>query len=52
VIASRLNMTPENFSRMMHDLATSGLIEVEGRQVRIHDLARLRGSDAPEFPSR
>jgi len=52
VIASRLNMTPEHFSRILHDLAASGLIEVEGRLVRIRDLARLRGSDAPEFPAR
>jgi CRP-like cAMP-binding protein len=52
VIASRLNMTPEHFSRILHDLAASGLIEVDGRQVRIRDLARLRGSDAPEFPNR
>jgi len=52
VIASRLNMTPEHFSRILHDLAASGLIEVDGRLVRIRDLARLRGSDAPEFPAR
>ena len=43
VIASRLNMTPEHFSRILHDLAASGLIEVNGRAVRIPDLARLRG---------
>lgn len=52
VIASRLNMTPEHFSRILHDLAASGLIEVDGRLVRVRDLARLRGSDAPEFPVR
>ncbi|HSH08685.1 MAG TPA: cyclic nucleotide-binding domain-containing protein [Burkholderiales bacterium] len=52
VIASRLNMTPEHFSRILHDLAASGLIEVDGRRVHIPDLARLRGSDAPEFPRR
>jgi CRP-like cAMP-binding protein len=52
VIASRLNMTPEHFSRILHDLAVNGLIEVDGRMVRIRDLARLRGSDAPEFPVR
>jgi CRP-like cAMP-binding protein len=43
VIASRLNMTPEHFSRILHDLAAQGLIEVEGRLVRIRDLERLRG---------
>ncbi len=43
VIASRLNMTPEHFSRILHDLAAQNLIEVDGRTVRVLDLARLRG---------
>ena len=43
VIASRLNMTPEHFSRILHDLEAQGLITVEGRLVRIPDLERLRG---------
>lgn len=42
VIASRLNMTPEHFSRILHELASAGLIEVNGRTVRIPDLERLR----------
>jgi CRP-like cAMP-binding protein len=42
VIASRLNMTPEHFSRILHDLAASGLICVDGRTVRIADLEGLR----------
>jgi len=42
VIASRLNMTPEHFSRILHDLAASGMIEMNGRAVRIPDLDRLR----------
>ena len=42
VIASRLNMTPEHFSRILHDLSAAGLIEVAGRSVRIPDLERLR----------
>lgn len=46
VIASRLNMTPEHFSRILHELAESGLIEVSGRTVRVLDLERLRGSRA------
>lgn len=44
VIASRLNMTPEHFSRILHDLSAAGLIEVNGRAVRIPDLERLRAS--------
>ena len=43
VIASRLNMTPEHFSRILHDLSAAGLIAVEGRSVRVLDLERLRG---------
>jgi CRP-like cAMP-binding protein len=42
VIASRLNMTPEHFSRILHELAAKGLIEVNGRAVRVPDLERLR----------
>ena len=43
VIASRLNMTPEHFSRILHELGNAGLIEISGRTVRIPDLGRLRG---------
>ena len=42
VIASRLNLTPEHFSRILHDLMEAGLIRVEGRSVTILDLEQLR----------
>ena len=42
VLASRLNMTPEHFSRILHELAAEGLIEVNGRSIRVPDVARLR----------
>ena len=42
VLASRLNMTPEHFSRILHELAAAGLIEVNGRSIRVPDVARLR----------
>ena len=42
VLASRLNMTPEHFSRILHELAADGLIEVNGRSIRVPDIARLR----------
>ena len=45
VIASRLNLTPETLSRIFHDLAEGGLIEVHGRQIMVPDLARLRAYD-------
>ena len=42
IIASRLNLTPEHFSRILHDLDKAGLIKVEGRSVVILDVERLR----------
>jgi CRP-like cAMP-binding protein len=42
VVASRLNLTPEHFSRILHDLTEAGLIAVDGREVRIADIAKLR----------
>jgi len=42
VIASRLSVTQEHFSRILHDLAARGLIEVHGRAIRILDVDRLR----------
>ena len=43
VLASRLNVTREHFSRILHELSESGLIRVSGRNIRILDLERLRG---------
>jgi CRP/FNR family transcriptional regulator, dissimilatory nitrate respiration regulator len=43
IVASRLNLTPEHFSRILHDLSAAGLISVDGRDVVIQDVARLRG---------
>jgi CRP-like cAMP-binding protein len=45
IIASRLNLTPEHFSRVLHDLTVAALIEVDGRTVRILDADRLRNYD-------
>jgi CRP-like cAMP-binding protein len=45
VVASRLNLTPEHFSRILHDLAENGLIEVHGRGITILDGAKLRDYD-------
>lgn len=42
ILASRLNLTPEHFSRILHDLTEAGLIRVEGRSVRILDPEALR----------
>ena len=36
-IASRLSLTPEYFSRVLHELESKGLIEVDKRDIRIRD---------------
>jgi CRP-like cAMP-binding protein len=46
VVASRLNLTQEHFSRILHDLTSAGLIKVQGRTVHIVDVERLRGHSA------
>lgn len=43
VIASRLNLTHEHFSRILQELSQKGLIEVDGRSIRICDVGGLRG---------
>lgn len=40
-IASRLSLTPEYFSRVLHELESAGLIQVDKRDIRIPDTAAL-----------
>ncbi|MDI4634134.1 Crp/Fnr family transcriptional regulator [Pelomonas sp. V22] len=40
-VASRLSLTPEYFSRVLHELEAAGLIEVDRRDIRILDVRRL-----------
>lgn len=40
-IASLLSVTPEHFSRILHDLQSRGLIAVNRRQIHIPDVRRL-----------
>ena len=42
IVASRLNLTPEYFSRILHELSDAGLIVMEGRSVTVPDIERLR----------
>ena len=42
VLASRLNLTPQHFSRVGHDLSAAGLIRVEGRGIAILRAEGLR----------
>ncbi|RTZ47644.1 Crp/Fnr family transcriptional regulator [Candidimonas sp. SYP-B2681] len=41
VIASRLNLTPEHFSRILHELNANGLIQVKGREITIVNADKL-----------
>jgi CRP-like cAMP-binding protein len=42
IVASRLNLTPEHFSRILHDLAAAGLVAIDGRELKIVDATKLR----------
>ncbi|MGV7207210.1 Crp/Fnr family transcriptional regulator [Oxalobacteraceae bacterium A2-2] len=42
VLASRLNLTPEHFSRILHDLSAQRLIAFKGRRIDILDADALR----------
>jgi CRP-like cAMP-binding protein len=42
LVASRLNLTPEYFSRILHELAARNLIRIEGRDIEILDSEGLR----------
>ena len=37
MVASRLSLTPEYFSRVLHELEAQGLIEIDRRDIRIRD---------------
>lgn len=51
VIASRLNLTPETLSRILHHLSEAGLITVKGRHITIMDMVRLMQFDEQTLPS-
>ena len=40
-VASRLSITPEYFSRVLHELEDAGLVVVDKREIRILDAQRL-----------
>lgn len=42
LLASRLNLAPETLSRALHHLVAAGLIEVQGRTIRVMDTPRLK----------
>ncbi len=48
VLASRINLSAEHFSRLLRELAEAGIVHVKGRQYTILDIDKLRefGSSA------
>ena len=42
VIASRLNISPEHFSRILHDLSEQGLLAIQGRDIHIDSVSQLQ----------
>lgn len=47
-IASRLSLTPEYFSRVLHELEAAGLIAIDRREIHILDTDRLARYPQPE----
>lgn len=45
-VASRLNLTPEYFSRILHELEDAGLLKLDGHAVTVLDVERLRSHGA------
>ena len=40
-VASRLSLTPEYFSKVLHELEAEGLITIDKRDISIIDVQRL-----------
>lgn len=45
-VASHLHLTPEHFSRLLHELAADGLVQVQARRIAIPDVGRLMAAQA------
>ncbi|RLL54741.1 Crp/Fnr family transcriptional regulator [Mariprofundus sp. EBB-1] len=43
-IASSLNITPETFSRILHELSEDGLISINNKVIEVHSIEKLRSS--------
>jgi len=40
-IASRLSLTPEYFSHVLHELENQGLVRIDKRDIHVHDISKL-----------
>lgn len=45
LVASRLNLTPEYFSRILHELAAAGLVRIDNRDIEIPGLEALKAHE-------
>lgn len=50
-IATQLNLTPEHFSRILHDLAAAGLLSVAGRTITVPSVRRLEAAAQRRWPA-
>lgn len=46
-IASRLSLTPEYFSRVLHELEANQLVQIDRREIHIPDIQKLTSYGAP-----
>src|SRR5512140_1100762 len=51
-VASHLRLTPEHFSRILHELAAAGLLQVQGRRITVPDIGRLAAQGSAPQDSR
>lgn len=49
-VASHLHLTPEHFSRILHELAGDGLLQVKGRRIEVRDLQQLADAAGKREP--
>ena len=46
-VATQLNLSPEHFSRILHELAEAGVLQVQGRRIVVPDTHRLQQATTP-----
>jgi CRP/FNR family transcriptional regulator, dissimilatory nitrate respiration regulator len=50
LVAAHLHLTPEHFSRILHELASEGLVRVRARRIEVPVLARLVQAGSKRVP--